>query len=227
MPAKPSLGLYFNDNFIELSQVSVDGQRLEKYNQLILPPGLVVNSEIKNSKGFASVLNQLFSTAKPDPISLNGNVVLGVNDNRVFLSEFTVPNVLGKNLNDAIDYQVRSSLSMLPSGVQTDWEIIGKSGDGQIEVLLAAIPRLIIDTCVSVCSSVGLRVIAVEPAVFANIRIIEQNQLRGKDQLLVYLGENFGVFSYITSGNPRFSDFLPQAEIDKTGDVSKTIKRIG
>ncbi|HCQ31192.1 TPA: hypothetical protein DIU27_02280 [Candidatus Collierbacteria bacterium] len=223
MPAKPSLGLYFNDTFIELSQVSADGKRLESFNQLVLPPGLVVNSEIKNRIGFVQVLEQLFGTAKPKTVSLNEDVVIGVNDNHVFLSEFTVPNVPGKNLNDAIEYQVRSYLPVLPSGVETDSQIIGKTNEGQIEVLLAAIPRVIIENCVATCTSAGLRVLAVEPAVFANIRIIEPRQLDGKNQLLVYLGEGFGVFSYITSGNPRFSDFLPQSEIDKAGDMSKTI----
>ncbi len=223
MPAKPSLGLYFNDNFIEVSQVSADGKRLEKFNQLILPLGLVVNSEIVNKNGFIQVLKQLFSTARPSPIGLSGDIVIGVNDSRVFLSEFTVPNVPGKNIDDAIEYQVRNLLPVLPSGVETDWEIIGKTNEGQIEVLLAAIPRSIIDNCVSICTSVGLRVLAVEPAVFANIRIIEEQQLQGKNQLLVYLGENFGVFSFITSGNPRFSDFLAQDEINKSGDISKTV----
>ncbi len=223
MPAKPSLGLYFNDNFIELSQVSADGKRLHRFNQLILPQGLVINSEIVNKSSFVQLLRQLFDTAKPGPISMNEDVVIGVNDSRVFLSEFTVPNIPGKNINDAIEYQVRNLLPVLPSGVETDWQIIGKTTDGLIEVLLAAIPRSIIDSCVSVCTSVGLRVVGVEPAVFANIRIIEQEQLVGRNQLLVYLGENFGVFSFITSGNPRFSDFLPQEEINKTGDISKTV----
>ena len=223
MPAKPSLGLYFNDNFIELSQVSSDGERLERFNQLVLPPGLVVNSEIKNRGGFIQILQLLFGTAKPKPISLNSDVVIGVNDNRVFLSEFSVPNVPGKNLSDAIDYQIRSLLPVLPSGVETDSVILGKTVEGLIEVLLAAIPRTIIENCVSICTHLGLRVLAVEPAVFANIRIIEPNQLLGKNLLLVYLGDTFGVFSFVTGGNPRFSDFLPQSEIDKNGGISKTI----
>ncbi len=223
MPAKPSLGLYFNDNFIEVSQVSVDGKRLERFNQLILPQGVVVNSEIVNKSAFVQILRQLFSSAKPSQIGMSGNVVIGINDSRVFLSEFSVANIPGKDINDAIEYQVRNSLPVLPSGVETDWQIIGKTAEGQIEVLLAAIPRTIIDSCVSVCTSVGLRVLAVEPAVFANIRIIEESELTGKNQLLVYLGENFGVFSFITSGNPRFSDFLPQEEINKSGSLSKTV----
>ncbi|EKD52583.1 MAG: Type IV pilus biogenesis protein PilM [uncultured bacterium] len=223
MPAKPSLGLYFNDYSIELSQISGDGVRLERFNQLSLLTGLVVNGEIKNNIAFAQVLQQLFLTAKPGPVDLNNDVVIGVNDSRVFLSEFVVQNIPGKNINDAIDYQVRSLLPVLPTGVETDWQIIGRSNEGQIEVLLTAIPRDIINSYVSVCTSVGLRVVAVEPAVFANIRVIDQSLYHGKNQLLVYLGESFGVFSFITSGNPRFSDFLPQSEIEKKGKIVQTV----
>ncbi len=224
MPAKPSLGLYFTDNFIEISQVSSDGTRLDRFNQMSLLQGLVVNSEIKDVAAFTTVLRQLLGTAKPSPISPSAEIVIGVNDNRVFLREFVVTSVPGQNLNDAIEYQVRSLLPVLPAGVETDWQIIGKNTDGQIEVLLSAIPRNIIESYVSVCTGIGLRVIAVEPAVFANIRIIDPVQIQGKNQLLVHLGDSFGVFSYITSGNPRFSDFLPQSEIEKNGDIAKSIQ---
>ncbi len=224
MPAKSSLGLYFTDNFIEVSQVSADGTRLERFGQMVLPAGLVINSEIKNIDQFIQVIQKLFATAKPNAISLNEEVVIGVNDNRVFLREFVVPNIQGKDIDDAIEYQVRSLLPVMPTGVQTDWQIIGKDAEGGIEVLLAAVPLHIIESYISVCTTAGLRVVAVEPAVFANIRVINQAQLLGRNQLLIYLGDNFGVFSYITSGNPRFSDFLSQLEIDKNGGLSKTIQ---
>lgn len=224
MASKTSLGLYFTDNFIEVSQLSSDGTRLERFNQLNLLQGLVVNSEIKNVQSFGQVLRQLLATAKPGPISTSNEVVIGINDNRVFLREFTVPSVPGKNLNDAIEYQVRSLLPVLPPGVETDWQIIGKNAEGQIEVLLVAIPKNIIDSYVSVCADIGMRVVAIEPAVFAIIRIIDPSQLAGKNQLLVHLGENHGVFSYVTSGNPRFSEFLPQSEIESKGSISNTIQ---
>lgn len=223
MPSKTPLGLYFNDNFAEISQVSSDGLRLEKFNQMVLPAGIVINSEIKNENVFTEVLRQLMSTARPSPVNTKSEVVIGVNDNRVFLREFLVPNVPGNNINDAIEYQVRALLPVLPTGVETDWQIIGKNEEGQIEVLLAAIPKNIIESYVSVCGNVGLKVVGIEPAVFANIRIINPTLMQGKNQLLVYLGDTYGVFSYITSGNPRFSDFLPQSEIEKDGDIVKTI----
>lgn len=224
MPAKTSLGLYFTDNFIEVSQVSADGTKLERFSQITLPAGLVQNSEIKNGEQFIQVLQKLFAMAKPYGISLNEDVVIGVNDNRVFLREFVVPNIQGKNIDDAIEYQVRALLPVMPTGVQTDWQIIGKDAEGNIEVLLAAVPRQIIESYVAVCTTAGLRVVAVEPAVFANIRVINQAQLLGRNQLLIYLSDSFGIFSYITSGNPRFSDFLSQQEIEKNGGLAKTIQ---
>lgn len=224
MPAKPSLGLYFTDSFIEVSRVSADSTKLETFSQMSLSVGLVVNGEIKNSIQFVSILKQLFASAKPYPIRLDEEVVIGVMDNRVFLREFVVPNILGKDIDDAIEYQVRSLLPVMPAGVQTDWQIIGKDAEGGIEVLLAAIPINIIEGYVAICTAAGMRVVAIEPAVFANIRVINQAQLSGRNQLLVYLGDNFGVFSYITSGNPRFSDFLAQVEIEKNGGLVKTVQ---
>lgn len=224
MPAKPAIGLYFTDHFVEISQISGDGTRLICFGQVPLPTGYVINGEIKDNGGFVKVLNQLLATTQPHPIKFGEKVVVGVSDNKVFLREFTLPKYAGKEIEDAIDYQVRSLLPLLPSGVETDWQIIGHDAEGQIEVLLAAIPKTVIQSYLSAVSATGLQVVAIEPAVFANIRIVKPAQFKGKDQLLVFLGDNFAEFTYITNGNPRFSDFLPDSEITKKGGISNAIR---
>lgn len=223
MSGKPALGLYFSDQYIEISQLSADGMRLVRFNQLPLPPDVVVNGEIKNPAGLTSILIQLLSSARPHPVRIGEDVVIGVSDNRVFLREFSLPKFPGKEIEEAIDWQVRSLLPVLPAGVETDWQIMGRSVDDQIEVLLSAIPKSVIESYISVATAGGLQVVAVEPAVFANIRIIKPEIFKGKNQLLVYVGDTFAEFTYITNGNPRFSDFLPFSEISKKGDIVNVI----
>ncbi len=224
MSAKPAIGLYFTDYFIEVSQISNDGKRLECFGQQSLPSGCVVNGEIKDSSTLVKVLKQLLASSQPHPIKYGERVVVGVSDNRVFLREFTLSKYAGKEIEEAIDYQVRTLLPLLPSGVETDWQIIGHNAEGQIEVLLCAIPKTVIQSYLSAVSAAGLLVVAIEPAVFANIRIVKPALFRGKDQLLVYLGDSFAEFTYITNGNPRFSDHLPDSEIAKKGGINIAIR---
>ncbi len=224
MSAKPAIGLYFTDYFVEVSQISNDGKRLECFGQLSLPPGYVVNGEIKDAGGLVKLLKQLLESAQPHPIKIGEKVVVGVSDNRVFLREFTLSKYAGKEIEDAIDYQVRTLLPLLPSGVETDWQIIGHDAEGRIEVLLCAIPKTVIQSYLSAVSATGMLVVAIEPAVFANIRTIRPNLFKGKDQLLVYLGDNFAEFTYTTNGNPRFSDYLSDLEISKKGGINNAIR---
>lgn len=224
MPAKPVLGLYFTDSFIEIAQVSSDRSRLDLYGSSFLPQGLVINGEIKNTDEFKNELRKLLATTKPRSIRYGEKVVIGVSDNRVFLREFSLPKYVGKEIEEAIDYQVRSMLPLLPSGVETDWEIIGRDVEGKVEVLLAAIPKSVVQSYMSAVTDIGLDVIAIEPAVFANIRIIKPALLKQKDQLLVYMGDNFAEFTYLTNGNPRFSDFLTSEEIAKKEGITNSIR---
>lgn len=219
MAAKPALGLFFTDHFIEVSEISADGLRLIRFNQLPIPEGIVVNGEIKDSNVFLTVLRRLLETAKPRPIKTGEDVIVGVSDNRVFLREFSLPKLVGREIEEAIDFQVRSLLPVLPADVETDWQIIGRDADGKIEVLLAAVPKGIINSYFETVAAAGLQVVAIEPAIFANIRIIKTEQLRGKDQLLVFIGDDFSEFTYVTNGNPRFTDFLLNTEIQKKGGI--------
>lgn len=224
MSAKPALGLYFTDRYIEISQLSSDGSKLLKFNTLPLPPETVENGEIKNPAVLTSTLTKLMMTAKPGPISVGEEVVIGVGDNKIFLREFSLPKFPGKKVEDAIEWQVKSLMPVLPIGVETDWQIIGRSEDGQVEVLLTAIPKNIIDQYLTAVTAVGLSVVAIEPAVFADIRVLKQDIFKGKDQLLVFVGDTFAEFSYITNGNPRFSDLMSFDEIKKKGDIVKVIE---
>ncbi len=223
---RPALGLYFTDHHLEISQLSSDGTRLLRFNEIPLNPGVIENGEIKNPTLFSQALIQLLKTAKPQPISANEEVVIGISDNRVFLREFTLPKYagVGKGIEDAIEYQIRSILPVLPPNVVTDWQIIGRDPNDQIEVLLVAIPKNIIDSYLAATEAVGLKVIAVEPAVFANIRVIRPELVQNKNQLLVYAGTGYTEFTFITSGKPRFSDFLSNQEVEKKGPIINAIR---
>ena len=223
MSAKPVLGLFFTDTFIEISAVSGDGRQLKRHNLLPLPESTVVNGEIINQDIFVKVLGKLLSSAKPGPIEPNSEVVVGINDNRVFLREFSLPKYAGKDVVESIAWQVKSLMPVLPADVETDWSIIGRDVDGQIEVLLAAVPKNIVGSYFSVISSVGLRVVAIEPAVFGNIRIMDPLLLRGKNQLMVFMADTYTEFTYTTNGNPRFSDILTEADIVKKGTILDVI----
>lgn len=224
MANKPALGLYFTDQFIEVSIVSNDGTRLVGFGQLPMPVGIVVNGEIKDVGGFRKVLKQLLESTQLPGMRFGERVVIGVSGYRVFLREFTIPKYAGKEIEEAIDYQIRSLLPVLPVGVETDWQIIGHNLEGEIEVLLAAIPKTVVGSYLAAVTDVGLSVVAIEPAVFANIRIIKRQQLKGKDQLLVYWGDHFAEFTYLTNGHPRFSDYLPETEISKKDGIGNAIR---
>lgn len=219
MAAKTALGVYLNDQFIQLALTSADGVRLDRFAETPLPAGLIVNGEIKNR---AEVIRQL--QAALGKLGNHGSAaVLGVPSNRVFLREFTIPKLPGKDIEDAIEFQVRSLLPVLPAEVETDWKIIGRDANDQIEVLLAAIPKLVIQAYLSVATAAGLDVIALEPAMFANIRVIEAEQMKGKNQLLVYLATDYAELSYLTNGQPRFGDYLSATDIQKRGNIAKVI----
>lgn len=220
MAARPALGIYFTDTFVQLARASGDGSRLEMFAETPLPPGIVVNGEIKNR---AELTRQLQLALEKQEIGMGEAAVMGIPDNRVFLREFTIPKLPGKNIEEAIEWQVRSLLPVLPAEVETDWKMIGRDANDQIEVLLVAIPKTVIDAYLAVATAAGMSVVSLEPAVFANVRVIVPDQLKGKNQLLVYLASEYAELAYLTNGQPRYADYMPAADIQKRGNIAKVI----
>lgn len=224
MAAKPAIGIYITDDYIEVSQVDADLTNLRKFNHIPLSGGIVVNGEIKNPQGLSQALINLLSTAKPQGINAGSDVVVGISDSRVFLREITLPRLTGRDIDEAIDWQVKSLLPVLPGEMETDRMIIGKDSSGLVEVLIAAISKEIVKSYLNLVNNLGLNVISIEPAVFSTLRIIDPRILKGKNQLVVFSGDGYIEFIYTTGGNPRFSDYLSVQDVEAKGGIIASVK---
>ena len=221
MSVRSAVGVYFTDEYIELSFVENNGKKLLAFYQSPINPGLIVNGEIKDKDKLLTLLAKALLAVNIPP---GTDAVVGISDSRVFLREFTLPKTNTSDLDEAVEWQVKQILPVLPGEVVTDQVIIGKDESGLVEVLLTAIPKSVIESYLAFAGNVGLNVVGIEPAMFAVIRAINQNILKGKNQLLVFSGDGFMEFIYMTNGNPRFADYLPVKDVENKGGLVVAVK---
>ena len=135
-----------------------------------LKEGVIVDGAVKNKEELGKAVKRLIGKSK---VRIR-YVILSIPENKVFSKIFAFPkSIKGERLKETMDLSIGFQLPIKPENVYLDWEKI--EGEIKNEVLLAAIPKSIINEYVSALEPTGLKIIAVEFHLLSISRTLPQN----------------------------------------------------
>ncbi len=173
-----TVGLDIQAEAIVAAEVADDGSGIRRSAITNLPTGLVREGEILDADGLSSVIKEFMSENK-----LNRRVRLGVANQRVSVRVIDVPSLDDKSELDAavrfkagehlpipieeavIDYQVMKRLNVSGNGD-------GDGGESQLQVILVAAPKEMIECILAVVGKAGLKLEGIDLSAFALIRAL-------------------------------------------------------
>lgn len=115
------------------------------------------------------------------------HAVLGVPAGRTFTRTFTIPANTEKHLKEAVELEVEQYIPIPMSTLYVDYEIIERTNE-ELTVLMCAVPRTVVDSCISIAESAGLRVAMVESSVSAVARLLEATEEGHLPTVIVDIG---------------------------------------
>lgn len=152
-----AFGIEISDASIKVMQLTKNGQffKLQGYNIVKIPAGLVVAGEIKDQPTIANYIQQALQNSKPSRISTN-NVVCSLPENKTFVRILNLPQMTPEEMAEGIKWQAEQYIPLPIDTVYLDWQII-KAINNKQRILIAAAPKKFIDTYVNVLKLARLR----------------------------------------------------------------------
>lgn len=183
---KPIIGLDISNTGIKIMAVDIKKWLVIGYGSLDLDPLKVKESLDGNSPYLAENIKTLLNE-KIIGNTPNNHIVISVPTARTYSRTFNLPNSIKKSLKDAIELEVDQYIPIPASTLYLDYEIIEKNKK-EITVLMTAIPKTIIDRCVSAAESAGLIVSLVEPGINAVARLLSHTEEGDLPTVIVDIG---------------------------------------
>ena len=210
---EPIPGLEISDDFLRLSLVGMDGAgRLEARisAEMHLAGNIVANGILNDGRRFSETLKEMWRQAGMSEQC----VIISLPADHVYFKIFsfpgTQPDALEKAMRLAADFQ----LPLETKDAYFDWEILEPAALGL--VLLAAIPKKIVDAYAAAIARTGLTLVAVEAKPLSLARIADTPA--GKAALVKCASKNTNEFYVIKDGTLRFCHVVPK----NIGDDKKT-----
>lgn len=208
---KPAFGLDLSNlsfKMIQLKEVK-GGFFVASHLQENIPPGLVVGGEIKQEAKLAAILKQALRESVKGESLTGRRVVCNLPEEKVFLRVIQLPRMKKSALAGAVYQEAEEHIPLSVSEVYLYWRLVGKSTSekGGWDVLIAAAPRILVDSYVRFLQKSGLEAVALEPESIAVARSLAAAK-RTKPVIIVDLGATGTNFTIYADGTIRFTSHI-------------------
>jgi type IV pilus assembly protein PilM len=221
---KNCLGLDIGSSSVKVCELRSrkDQLHLEAFDYEELPPETIVDGELMNATAVADSVEQLLERnnirRKPTALSVSGNTVI--------IKKITLPLMTQEELEESIQWEAEQFIPYEIDDVFIGFEVLApKTEQGQMDVVLVAAKKEMINDYVEVCHRVGLKPMVVDVDSFAVQNMYEVNHGFHQDETvnLLDMGNSVISMNIVKDGITTFTRDLSSGGSDITGEIQRQL----
>src|SRR3954464_969512 len=193
--SKLALGLDIGSSSVKLVQLkeAKRGYVLEAFGVAPLPPEAIVDGALMNSTAIVDAIRQLVSQHKLK----NREAALGVSGQSVIIKKISMPRMTQEELEESIQWEAEQYIPFDVKDVNIDTQILAAAGEenpaGQMDVLLVAAKKDMINDYTTVVSEAGLLPVVVDVDAFAVQNMFSANYDPSPNETVVLINAGASV----------------------------------
>jgi type IV pilus assembly protein PilM len=187
-----------------------------------MPAEAIVQGAFLNSSAIVEAIREAVEKAK----IRTKNVAAAVCGHSVIVKKVSLPTMTRDELDEQIRWEAEQYIPFDVNEVNLDFQILPSGGgEGQMEVLLVAAKKDLVDDYVQVIREAGLVPVAIDVAAFAVENAFEANYEVRPDEVvaLVNIGAQVVNINIISNGTPAFTRDITTAGNQYTEEIQKAL----
>ncbi len=171
---KPIIGLDISQTGVKIMAIHPQKKTVAGYGSIDLDP-IKVQASLEGDDPYLK--ENIQSLVKKNLVGqlTSNQVVLGIPTGKTFSRTFVLPTDAQKNLKEAIEIEVDQYIPIPIGMLYVDYDIISQTKES-ITVLMSAVPRTLVDSCLDAAESAGMQVVMIEPGISAIARVLEATE---------------------------------------------------
>lgn len=221
---KNCIGLDIGSSAVKLCVLkqAKKGLQLQAFDYEPLPPETIVDGALMNASVVTDAIAELLVRNK---VKLK-DAALSVSGNTVIIKKITLPLMTQEELEESIQWEAEQYIPFDIKDVYIGFEVLAPRTDqGQMDVVLVAAKRDMINDYTSVAMDAGLSPIVVDVDAFAIQNMYETNYgfHHGETVVLLDIGNSVVTMNVVTDGITMFTRDLSMGGSDLTEEIQKQL----
>jgi type IV pilus assembly protein PilM len=223
--SKLAVGLDIGSSSVKLVQLreKKGGYALQCFATSRLPPETIVDGALMNSAAVVQAIQDLLAEGKVK----TKEVAIGVRGHSVIIKKIALPRMSQEELDDSIQWEAEQYIPFDVKDVHIDTQILTPEGDaaGQMDVLLVAAKKDMINDYTSVCAEAGLTATVVDVDAFAvqNAYEVSYEAAAGETVVLINVGAAVTNVNIIANGTTTFTRDVTMGGNSFTEEIQKQL----
>jgi len=219
---KPIIGLDISQTGMKVMSVNAKKWLVTGYGSVDLDPAKIQASLGDEEESYLEYnLKELLSSNLVGSLPSN-HAIISVPTARTFTRTFSLPADAEKTLKDAIALEIEQYIPLPMETLYVDYEIIERDKD-TLTISMSAVPRMLVDRCVTISQNAGLRPIVVEPSINAVARLLELTEEGHLPTVIIDIGPA-GTDIAVLDGSIRVSGSTTIGSNTFTLEIAKRLK---
>lgn len=220
-----SLGIDISDLSVKVVQIKKtrSGKTVSSFGASNISFGNITEGEILRPDVVSSAVLEALSNASPYPIKQK-QVYCSLPENKTFVRIIEMPEISVQEMKGALKWQIEENIPLGADQIYFDWKILDKSfnpNSHQMQVLVVAVSKIIVDSHVSMLESAGLELVGMEVESLAQAHALIQHDTQGS-VLIVDMGSRKTSLSFFVDGAVCFTSSIPVSAQMITDSISKS-----
>ena len=221
-----TFGLDISDFSLKIAQLEKRkrGFQLTSFNEAEIDKGVVVDGEIKKEDRLAEIIRTALQDIKGKPIRTK-YVAVSLPEEKAFLQIVQLPKMKEQEIDQAIRFEAENYIPYSIDTVYLDHAIVSplQNSLDHIDVLLASLPRVIVDSYVSVIKKAGLIPKILEVESLSLTRAVVEKETSPIPLLIVDIGSVRTKLSIYSGHSVRFTTSIPISSGQFTDAIAKAL----
>ncbi len=218
---KPIFGLDIGYSSAKIMQLvaSKQGHSVLGYGVVDFDANAINNGAIVEPELLAKAINELFNRRIVGTIDTR-RVAISVPAVRTFNRNMTLPRLDSKDLAEAVRLEAEQYIPVPIDDLYTDYQIT-RSTEKELEMLIVAVPKKVIDSYLVLGQILGLDVVAMETTIGSTSRLFVQAERSDVPTVLIDFGsisaditvydKTLAVTGTVPSGGDNFTELIAQS----------------
>ena len=187
---------------VELQKEKSGKKELVAYGSSLAPPHFLASDSEVDWAAYAKALEKFYA----DSGFTTKEVVSALPESQVFTRVITIPQMSGKELKNAMQWEVEQYIPIPLEEVSLDYQVINDSGTpGKMDVLLVAAPLTLTKKYLKILADAGLEAVGLETETLAASRSLVGSDPKTPTTLVANIGAATTDISIVSRGFIRFT----------------------
>lgn len=222
-----SFGLDISDLSLKFAKLKKRGKffSLVSWGEIELEPGIVEDGEVKNDEALAEAIRKGVAQVKGERLKTK-NVIVSLPEKKAFLQVIQMPKMAEEELKTAVSFEAENYIPLPIERVYLDFQTVLPVQDGldHLDILIAAIPKDIVEPYIACLKKAGLKPQALEIESQSITRALIKNGITYSPVFIIDFGRSSTNFIIFSGYSLRFTSSISISSQKLTQAISKFLK---